>query len=55
LFGDPTDVFTALDETLSSINMILGSRFITPLREKAEKWKKDIMLLGDMHDVWRDV
>lgn len=35
-------VFEALDETLSQVNMILGSRFVKPLREKAEAQKKTI-------------
>jgi hypothetical protein len=36
------DIFTALDESLSQINMILGSRFVKPLRKEAEEWKKNI-------------
>jgi len=46
------DVFAALDDSLAEINMILGSRFVKPLREEAEKWKKDIIYMGDMVDEW---
>jgi dynein heavy chain len=46
------DVYTALDDTLAEINMILGSRFVKPLREEAEKWKKHIIYMGDMVDEW---
>jgi len=49
---DLDDVFAALDDTLAEINMILGSRFVKPLREEAEKWKKDIIYMGDMVDEW---
>jgi hypothetical protein len=35
-------IFEALDETLSQVNMILGSRFVKPLRDKAEAQKKII-------------
>jgi len=35
--------------------MILGSRFVKPLREEAEVWKKNIMTLSDMVDEWYGV
>lgn len=56
--GDPQkltemdEIFTNLDESLAQINMILGSRFVKPLREEAEVWKKNIVILGDMVDEW---
>jgi len=30
------DIYTALDESLANLNMILGSRFVAPLRVEAE-------------------
>jgi hypothetical protein len=30
------EIFTELDESLASINMVLGSRFVKPLRAEAE-------------------
>jgi len=38
-------MFQALDEGLATINMVLGSRYVKPLRTEAEKWKKDLMTL----------
>ena len=32
--------------------MILGSRFVKPLRKEAEDWKKNIVTLSDMVDEW---
>ena len=52
IIGDLTDVYAALDDTLAEINMILGSRFVKPLREEAEKWKKEIIYMGDMVEEW---
>lgn len=46
------DIFTNLDESLANINMILGSRFVKPLRDVAEKWKREILYLSDMVDEW---
>lgn len=44
------EIYTSLDETLSSINMILGSRFVKPLRAEADKWKADILYMSEMVD-----
>ena len=44
------EIYTSLDETLSSINMILGSRFVKPLRVEADKWKNDILYMSEMVD-----
>lgn len=30
--------------------MILGSRFVKPLRVEADKWKADIMYMNEMVD-----
>ena len=46
------DIYTALDESLANLNMILGSRFVAPLRQEAETQKNLIMLLSDMLDQW---
>lgn len=47
---DLEEIYTSLDETLSSINMILGSRFVKPLRAEADKWKNDILYMSEMVD-----
>lgn len=40
------EIFTALDEGLATINMILGSRYVKPLRTEAEVWKKNLFTLN---------
>jgi dynein heavy chain len=46
------DIFQALDEGLASINMILGSRYVKPLRADAEIWKKNLFLLNQVVEEW---
>lgn len=45
-------IFQALDEGLATINMILGSRYVKPLRAEAEKWKKDLFTLNQVVEEW---
>jgi dynein heavy chain len=52
LLKDLDEVFGALDESLANVGMILGSRFVAPLRDRAEKLKRDIVLLSDIIDEW---
>jgi dynein heavy chain len=33
--------------------MILGSRFVKPLRIEAEEWKKNILTISDMVEQWQ--
>lgn len=47
------DIYQLLDESLANINMILGSRFVKPLRAEAEMWKKDILTISDMVEQWQ--
>lgn len=42
-----------LDESLANINMVLGSRFVKPLRAEAEQWKKWILTISDMIEQWQ--
>lgn len=46
------EIFTVLDESLASINMVLGSRFVKPLRPEAEQWKKWILTISEMIEEW---
>ncbi len=50
ILGDVDDIFTTLDETMASINMILGSRYVKPIRNEAEVWKKHLMTLSKVLD-----
>lgn len=52
ILSDMELVFTALDDSLANINMILGSRYVKPLREEAEKWQTWILTLSDIVDEW---
>jgi hypothetical protein len=45
ILEDVDDIFTTLDETLATVNMILGSRYVKPIRTEAESWKKNLNLL----------
>lgn len=45
-------LYQALDEGLATINMVLGSRYVKPLRTEAEKWKKDLMILSAIVEEW---
>ena len=46
------DTYLTLDESMASINMILGSRYVKPLRADAEIWKKNLQLLSKVLDNW---
>jgi dynein heavy chain len=46
------DIFQSLDESLATINIILGSRFVKPLRIEAEAWKKNLFTLNQMVEEW---
>lgn len=52
ILKDLEEIYTALDESLALINAVLGSRYVKPLRDQAETWKKNIMTLSDMVDQW---
>ena len=52
ILKDLEEVYTALDESLALINAVLGSRYVAPLREEAEKWKLHINTLSDIVDLW---
>ena len=46
------DIYTTLDESMASVNMILGSRYVKPLRTEAETMKKNFMYLSKVLDNW---
>ncbi len=53
LIIDEVDImFQNLDEGLATINMVLGSRYVKPLRTEAEKWKKDLFTLTQIVEEW---
>jgi hypothetical protein len=52
ILEDVDDIYTTLDETLASVNMILGSRYVAPMREDAENRKRQLVLLQKVLDNW---
>ena len=46
------DIYTTLDESMASVNMILGSRYVKPMRAEAENMKKTFMYLSKVLDNW---
>lgn len=52
ILADMDDIFTALDEGLAKINTILASRYVKPLRERAEKMLREMNYVSDMIDEW---
>ena len=52
ILEDIDDIYTTLDESMASVNTMLGSRFVKPLRTETEAWKKNLMLLSKVLDNW---
>lgn len=46
------EIFQSLDEGMATINMILGSRYVKPLRTEAELWKKNLFTLNQIVEEW---
>jgi len=49
---DLAPILDMIDETLANTNMILGSRFVAPLRHEAEQMKVYIMTIDEMLSQW---
>jgi dynein heavy chain len=52
ILGDVSEIITNLDESLVTINTVLGSRFVGGIRDFVEKWRHDLMLLQETLDEW---
>lgn len=52
ILEDVDDIYTTLDESMASINMILGSRYVKPIRVEAENMKKIFVNLSKVLDNW---
>jgi len=46
------DMYQNLDDSMANINMILGSRVVKPLRDEAEKFKKNLNTLNALIEEW---
>ena len=52
ILGDVTEIIAALDESLVTVNTVLGSRYVGGIRTFVEKWRKDLILFQDTLDEW---
>jgi dynein heavy chain len=52
ILGDVSEIITNLDESLVTINTVLGSRFVGGIRDFVEKWRHDLMLFQETLDEW---
>ncbi|KAJ8609534.1 hypothetical protein CTAYLR_006022 [Chrysophaeum taylorii] len=52
ILGDVSENIAALDESLVTVNTVLGSRYVGGIRAFVEKWRRDLMLFQDTLDEW---
>lgn len=52
ILDDIEEVLVNLDESLATINTVLGSRYIKPLLSQAEAWRTSLILLQNVVDEW---
>lgn len=52
ILGDVSENIAALDESLVTVNTVLGSRYVGGIRPFVEKWRRDLMLFQDTLDEW---
>lgn len=52
ILGDVSENIAALDESLVTVNTVLGSRYVSGIRPFVEKWRKDLILFQDTLDEW---
>ena len=52
ILGDVSELIAALDESLVTVNTVLGSRYVGGIREFVETWRKNLILFQDTLDEW---
>ncbi|KAL4470156.1 hypothetical protein ABPG72_009081 [Tetrahymena utriculariae] len=52
VLADVDELIQEFDESLATINNILASRYVRPLRTRAEKMQQNLLLLSDIVDKW---
>ena len=52
ILGSVEDITAALDESLVTINTILGSKYAADIREEVEQWQRKLIQLSDTLDEW---
>ena len=52
ILGDVSELIAALDESLVTVNTVLGSRYVGGIRDFVEGWRKNLILFQDTLDEW---
>jgi dynein heavy chain len=52
VLGSTEEITVGLDDSLVSINTILGSRFVGPIRNEVEGWRHKLVAFQDTLDEW---
>lgn len=52
ILGDVSENIAGLDESLVTVNTVLGSRYVGGIRPFVEKWRRDLILFQDTLDEW---
>ncbi|CAK95203.1 unnamed protein product (macronuclear) [Paramecium tetraurelia] len=52
VLGEVEELVQLFDEGLANMSNILASRYVRPLRQRAEKFQSDLLLLSDIIEKW---
>jgi len=52
IIGGIDEVIIDLDDSLVTVNTILGSRYVKPIREKVDEWQVKLILFQDSLEEW---
>lgn len=52
IMGDVSEIIANLDESLVTINTVLGSRYVAGIRDMVETWRRKLMLFQETLDEW---
>jgi len=52
ILGDVSDIIVNLDDSLVTINTVLGSRYVAGIRDMVESWRRKLMLFQETLDEW---
>eukprot|EP01029_Cantina_marsupialis_P009144 TRINITY_DN2137_c0_g5_i1.p1 TRINITY_DN2137_c0_g5~~TRINITY_DN2137_c0_g5_i1.p1 ORF type:complete len:3984 (-),score=1416.37 TRINITY_DN2137_c0_g5_i1:203-12154(-) len=52
ILGSVEEIIVALDDSLVTLNTILGSRFCASVRKEVELWQRKLVLLSETLDEW---
>ena len=52
IMGDTSEIMTSLDDSLVTINTILGSRYVAGIRDVVDSWRNKLMHFQETLDEW---